>query len=206
MKIDLQGVSVTTVDRTILSELNLSFLPGITAIVGPSGSGKSTLLRLLNRLDVPTSGSILLDGTDLAELDPQSLRRRVAMVFQRPLVFPGTVIDNLTVAHPDLADTEAVAALNRVGLGEVRLDQDAESLSGGEAQRLALARVLLNDPEVLLADEVTSSLDREAAAAIDQLLLKLAADGMTIVAVTHNAAQADAIATRIVTLVDGVAQ
>ncbi len=206
MKIDLQGVSVTTVDRTILSELNLSFLPGITAIVGPSGSGKSTLLRLLNRLDVPTSGSILLDGTDLAELDPQSLRRRVAMVFQRPLVFPGTVIDNLTVAHPDLADTEAVAALNRVGLGEVRLDQDAESLSGGEAQRLALARVLLNDPEVLLADEVTSSLDREAAAAIDQLLLKLAAEGMTIVAVTHNAAQADAIATRIVTLVDGVAQ
>ncbi len=113
---------------------------GITVIAGPSGSGKSTLLRLCNRLEVPTSGRVLLDGTDLAAIEPTVLRRRVGMVFQRPVVFGGTVRDNLLVADPGASDAQFVEVLERTGVAAGLLDQDAGTLSGGEAQRMCVAR------------------------------------------------------------------
>lgn len=166
---------------------------GITAISGPSGSGKSTLLRLCNRLEVPTSGSVRFRGTDLSTLDPVRLRREVGMVFQRPTPFPGTVLDNLRVAA-DLDHVAAGAQLERVGLDAEMLDRDALTLSGGEAQRMCLARTLATGCEVLLADEITSALDPEASGVLEALAVELSRAGTPILWVTHDRAQRDRIA------------
>ena len=187
-------------DDALLTDVDLVLGRGFTAIVGPSGAGKSTLLRLLDRLDAPTTGTVRLDGVDLATLDPLALRRRVAMVFQRPIVFPGTVLDNLTMVGPPLDAEGAQEALARVGLRADVLDHDAATLSGGEAQRLAIARALRTEPEVVLADEPTASLDGESTAMIEQLLAELAGAGVTVVAVTHDPGQAKRLADRIVVL------
>lgn len=169
---------------------------GVTVLWGPSGSGKSTLLRLCNRLLVPTSGTVRLGGVDLADLDPLALRRRVGMVFQRPTPFPGTVADNLRVAAPELDEQPARRLLERVALGAELLERDALTLSGGEAQRVCLARTWATGCEVLLADECTSSLDPDAAAVIESSARAWAHEGNTVVWVTHDAAQRARMADR----------
>lgn len=166
---------------------------GITVLTGPSGSGKSTLLRLCNRLAVPSSGTVRLRGRDLMTIDPVELRRRVGMVFQRPTPFPGTVWDNLRAAAT-VARSDAITLLDQVGLGSELLDQEATSLSGGEAQRMCLARTLATGGDVVLADECTSSLDAAASAVVEQAARALAERGHTIVWVTHDEAQADRLA------------
>lgn len=176
---------------------------GITVIVGPSGSGKSTLLRMCNRLEVPTSGRVLLDGIDLATIGPTTLRRRVAMVFQRPVVFGGSVRDNLCVADPNAADARFADVLQRAGLSPDVLDREAATLSGGEAQRLCVARALLTDPEILLMDEPTSALDVDHRLRIEELARGLAMAGIPILWVTHDLEQAARIADERVELVDG---
>ncbi len=108
----------------------------VAVVAGASGSGKSSLLRLCNRLAVPTSGRVLYRTVDIAGIDPLALRRQVGMVFQRPTVFPGTVRDNLLVARAGLDDAEAAATLERVRLPSAFLDRVADTLSGGEAQRV----------------------------------------------------------------------
>jgi putative ABC transport system ATP-binding protein len=182
--------------HTILSGVTAELEDGgITAITGASGSGKSTLLRLCNRLVVPSSGTIRFRGSDLMSLDPVRHRRRVGMVFQRPTPFPGTVMENLMVAAA--LDREAAAGgLERVGLDRGLLDRDASTLSGGEAQRMCLARTLATGCEVLLADEMTSALDAEAAAILESLAVELARGGMTVLWVTHDEAQQRRIADR----------
>lgn len=174
-----------------------------TAIVGPSGSGKSTLLRLCNRLEVPTAGRVLLDGADLDELDPLALRRRAAMVFQRPVTFAGTGLDNLLVARPDLDRAAADEVLERVGLDPALASRQADDLSGGEAQRLCIARSLLTDPEILLMDEATSALDVDARVVIEQLARRLADDGLTVIWVTHDLEQAERLADELVVVLGG---
>ena len=119
---------------------------GITVVVGPSGAGKSMVLRLLNRLEVPTAGEVRFRGRPVSDLDPLALRRRVGMVFQRPAPFPGTVRDNLHVADPDAGDDALVAALRAARLDAAFLDRSADELSGGEAQRMCLARTLVTRP------------------------------------------------------------
>lgn len=176
---------------------------GITVLAGPSGSGKSTLLRLANRLAVPSAGTVRLDGVDCASLDPRRLRRRLGMVFQRPTPFAGTVGDNLRVARPDLDDGGAVEALSRVGLAAELVDRRADELSGGEAQRMCLARTLLTRPEVVLMDEPTSSLDPDSRLSIERLARGLAHDGLAVVWVTHDLAQARRLADRTVVLLAG---
>ena len=175
----------------------------ITCLLGPSGAGKSTLLRLCNRLEVPTEGTVRFRGVDLATTDPLLLRRDVGMVFQRPTVFPGSVRENLLVAEPDGSEEHFVAALDRARLDGRFLDHDGDSLSGGEAQRVCLARTLVTEPEVLLMDEPTSSLDPSATRGLEQLGRALAADGMPILWVTHDLAQADRIADSRIVLVGG---
>jgi ABC-type uncharacterized transport system YnjBCD ATPase subunit len=120
----------------------------VTLIVGPSGSGKSSLLRLCNRLEAPTDGTVHFRGEDLAGLDIRPHRRRVGMLFQYPVPFAGTVRQNLAVADPDLDDDAAGTLLDRVALGPEFLDRPADRLSGGEAQRMCLARTLATAPEV----------------------------------------------------------
>jgi putative ABC transport system ATP-binding protein len=176
---------------------------GITALVGPSGSGKSTLLRCCNRLEIPTSGVVRWRGDDVATLDPLTLRRRVGMVFQRPTPFPGSCAENLRVADPELDDEHAVELLVRVRLDKSFLNREATQLSGGEAQRLCLARSLAARPEVVLMDEVTSSLDAGARIALEELARSLAADGVQIVWVTHDIAQVRRIAHEVRVVVGG---
>jgi putative ABC transport system ATP-binding protein len=171
---------------------------GVTCLVGRSGSGKSTMLRLCNRLEVVTSGVVRFRGEDVLSLDPLSHRRRVGMVFQRPTPFPGTVRDNLLVACPDADDDQLGAALARAALDASFLDRVADRLSGGEAQRMCLARTLVTDPEVLLMDEPTSAIDEHATEVLEQLAcgLACAADPVPILWVTHDHAQVDRIADR----------
>lgn len=201
--LELDHVVVRFDSRAVLDDVSLGVLPGrVTVLTGPSGSGKTTLLRLCNRLEVPTSGRVLFGGTDLSSIDPLQLRRRVGMVFQRPTLFAGTVRDNLRVALAG-TDDDYAGVLDRVGLPRRHLDDQGDNLSGGEAQRACLARTLLTNPEVLLMDEPTSSLDPAAARVLEELTADLVRDGLTVLWVSHDLAQARRIADHTVVLVDG---
>jgi putative ABC transport system ATP-binding protein len=176
---------------------------GVTVVVGPSGSGKSTLLRLCNRLEAPTVGTLRFHGDDVAALDPLRLRRRVGMVFQQPAMFGGTVRDNLRVADAHLSEGAARDALGRADLAPAFLDRPASELSGGEAQRVCLARTLVTEPEVLLMDEPTSSVDARSRHALEDMTLGLARNGVRVVWVTHDLAQARRLADHVLVLADG---
>ncbi len=173
-------------------------------IIGPSGAGKSSLLRLCNRLEVADEGCVRFRGEDVREVDPLALRRRVGMVFQTPTPFGGTVADNLRVARGDLRDDAARAVLGRVGLDPGLLDRPAADLSGGEAQRMCFARTLVTEPEVLLMDEPTSSVDPQARVAIEHLARTLLASGVVCIWVTHDLAQMHRLADRVLVMLDGV--
>lgn len=197
-------VSLHKRERTVLDEVTLTVADhGITAIVGASGAGKSSLLRCCNRLEAPTSGTVRYHGDDVATLEPRAHRRRLAMVFQSPTPFPGSVLDNLRAVTPQLSRKEAAACARRVGLVEERLDQIADSLSGGEAQRLVLARALTTNPEVLLADEPTSALDAAATARLERLARTLADEGMPVIWVSHDLAQVQRLADHLVVMRQG---
>lgn len=187
----------------VLSDITFTVpFQGITVLVGPSGSGKSTVLRLCNRLAVPTAGTVRFHGEDLATTDPLTLRRRVGMVFQRPTLFDGDVLTNLRVARPGLAPADAGAALRRVGLGPEVLERDRTQLSGGEAQRVCLARTMVTGPEVLLMDEPTSALDPDNVHLLEHLVRTLAESGTPVLWVTHDRGQVRRIADTVVR-VDG---
>jgi putative ABC transport system ATP-binding protein len=202
---ELDGVSAGPVDGDpILRSIDL-VIPanGVTVLAGPSGAGKSTLLRLLNRLDDPVAGEIRWRGRALTEWAPTELRRQVAMVFQRPPLFPGSVLDNLRVARADVDAERAGHVLDHVGLDPELLGQDAESLSGGEAQRMCVARALLTDPAVLLADEPTAALDRAARATVEDLGRMLADSGVAVIWVSHDTDQLRRLADHVIVLADG---
>ena len=187
--VEVDGVALVRDLRIVVPE------GGVTVVLGRSGSGKSTMLRLCNRLEVPTAGAVRFRGQPIADLDPLELRRRVGMVFQRPTAFAGTVETNLRVAAPDASADELGCALERVALSRHLLTRTADDLSGGEAQRMCLARTLLTSPEVLLMDEPTSALDTAATKHLEDLTLDLARTrSVTVVWVTHDLAQADRLA------------
>ena len=191
-------------DREVIAGVDLDVEPGrITVLTGPSGSGKTTLLRLCNRLDVPTSGRLVFNGDDVASLDPLALRRRVGMVFQRPTLFGGTVRDNLAVALPGATEETMRNVLERVGVAAALLSAAGDTLSGGEAQRVCLARTLLTEPEVLLMDEPTSSLDAGATSVLEDLTAELVEGGLSVLWVSHDLAQVRRIACDRIVLMDG---
>jgi putative ABC transport system ATP-binding protein len=199
-----ERVTVERSGRRVLDELSATIpAAGITVISGPSGAGKTTLLRLCNRLEIPDAGTVWYRGQPLDELDPLVLRRRVGMVFQRPTPFPGSVAGNLAVACPDAGAGQMSDALRRVALDPGLLGQEARSLSGGELQRMCLARTLVTQPQTLLLDEPTSALDARPKLVFESTARDLAAQGITIVWVTHDDVQADRIADRIYHLRDG---
>lgn len=177
------------------------------AVIGPSGAGKSTLLRLLNRLDEPTSGVVRLNGEDTRAIAPRELRRRVGMVMQRAHLFPGTVAENLVYGPAQHGQTLSPAQIDTM-LAQVGLagyaSRDARTLSGGEAQRVALLRALANCPEMLLLDEPTSALDPESRDGVEQTLLSLiTAQHLACVWVTHSPEQARVVAARVLALDSG---
>ena len=166
------------------------------AVVGPSGCGKSTLLNIIGTLDRPTSGSVILDGTDVAALPEKELARlrnqRIGFIFQDHHLLPqctaleNVLIPTLAAGSPSLQQQQRAAdLLDRIGLGK-RLDHLPAQLSGGERQRVAVVRALINEPQLVLADEPTGSLDRAAADALGDLLVDLnQQDGVTLIVVTH---------------------
>jgi len=200
----LEHVSLAVDGRTILEDISDHLHEGrCMAIVGPSGSGKSTLLRMLNRFEEPTAGRILLRGEPLPSLDVTELRRRVGLVAQRPTLLSETVRDELRVGAPTLDDAAAGQLLARVALPADYLDRRTDGLSGGEAQRVCLARALAVGPEVLLLDEPTSALDGASADAVDQIVRDLVADGMTVVLVSHALERAAAVSDDVLVLRGG---
>jgi putative ABC transport system ATP-binding protein len=194
--------------KTLLENATFELSLGrVLAIVGPSGSGKSSLLRLLNRLDEPTQGTVYLEGTDYRLIDPRTLRRKVGLVTQRPFLFSGTVEQNLKYGpaqRGEVLSPEAVAdLLLKVGL-QGYSSRDVSNLSGGEAQRVSVARTLANSPLILLLDEPTSSLDEASKFEIEALVLSIVHDReLTCVVVTHDKAQAARLADRALLLENG---
>jgi len=185
----------------LVDDVNISVVRGeIMAICGPSGAGKSSFLRLLNRLDEPTSGTCFLDGGDYRRVPPRELRRRVGLVLQTPFLFPGTVADNLRFGPGQRGETLGDDAIDRL-LEEVGLSgfglRCVTELSGGEAQRVSVARTLANSPEVLLLDEPTSALDEDAKRTVEAVLVDVVrANQLTCLIVTHDIAQAARLADR----------
>jgi len=194
--------------KTILNGISFEVQTGeLLGIVGPSGSGKSSLLRLLNRLDEPSKGTVYLDGVDYRQLPPRELRRRIGMVMQRPFLFPGDVATNLRFGPAQrgeaMPEDEIASLLERVGLAGFAA-QEVSVLSGGEQQRVSLARTLANRPEVLLLDEPTSALDEQSKLGIEELVGALVRDdGLTCVMVTHDRDQARRMCHRVIVVEAG---
>lgn len=201
-KLRTERLSRTVDGDRLVDSVSLTVEEGdVLGIVGPSGAGKSSFLRLLNRLDEPTAGTVYLDGVDYRDVPPRELRHRVGYVPQQPALRAGTVGENVSVGprlRGETVDDETVEdVLVRVGLGGYG-ERDVATLSGGEAQRVAIARTVVNRPEVLLLDEPTSSLDAESEATVERLLDELHAElGLTYVLVTHDRDQARRLATRV---------
>jgi len=177
------------------------------AIAGPSGSGKTSLLRLLNRLDEPSSGTVFVEGTDYRNLEPRELRRKLGVVTQRPYLFPGTVSENLQFGPVQRGQTLPPSAieelLKQVGLRDYA-ERNVANLSGGEAQRVSIARTLANSPLILLLDEPTSALDETAKLEVESSIQRVVRDhGLTCVMVTHDLAQASRLAERALLLKSG---
>lgn len=200
----LEAVTVARGHTRILDEVCEHIEPGqATAIVGPSGAGKSTLLRVLNRLEEPTSGQVLVDGVPLPDWNVLQLRRRVGLVAQRPVLLTDQVPAELRVGAPDLGEDQVVKLLETVGLAASFAQRRTSELSGGEAQRVCLARSLAVQPEALLLDEPTSALDGLNTSIVGQVAHDHVAVGGTVVVVSHNLAMVRRIASRVVVLADG---
>ena len=193
----------------ILHDISLEIPAGsITAVIGPSGSGKSSLLRCLNRLWEPPPGSIFIDGGDITAMDVLLLRRRVGMLFQTPALFEGTVADNIAYGPAlqgrRLASQEIAELLQMAGLDAGLVEKPVDQLSGGQAQRVSLARTLANQPDVLLLDEPTSALDPAATRKIESTIRNLRDTlNLTVLWVSHAFEQVERTADRIVLLVNG---
>ena len=212
--ISVRGLS-KTFDRTIhaVRDVDLDVAEGeVVVIVGPSGSGKSTVLRCINLLEIPTEGTVVVDGADLTDssTDIDGIRAEVGMVFQQFNLFPHlTVCQNINLAQRKVrgrdrqeAEEMAMAQLTRVGIPE-KADAYPRQLSGGQQQRVAIARSLAMEPKVMLFDEPTSALDPEMVKEVLDVMLELAAEGMTMVVVTHEMGFAKAAGDRLVFMDEG---
>ncbi len=198
----------------VLKGINTEIDKGdVICVIGPSGSGKSTFLRCLNMLERPSGGQIIFEGDDLTDkkINLDLHRQKMGMVFQQFNLFPHmTVMKNLIVAPMMLkkvpeekARAKALELLGKVGLAD-RADSYPNQLSGGQKQRVAIVRALCMEPDVMLFDEPTSALDPEMVGEVLDVMKKLAADGMTMVVVTHEMGFAREVANRILFLEDGV--
>lgn len=202
-------VNYSVDDVHILKEITGSFPKGkITTLVGPSGAGKTTLLKLCNGLISPTSGEIFIHKKPIAEYDPIELRRFVGIALQSAPMIKGTVFQNLALPlelrGEKLAEQDAISFLEDVGLEKQFLRWKTEDLSGGQRQKVSIARTLINRSEILLLDEITSALDRTSLNDIEELIVKINRKyGVTIIWITHNLEQALSIGDYTWVMMDG---
>lgn len=212
-KVKVINLVKTFGDNEVLKGINLTVNNNeVVVIIGPSGSGKSTLLRTLNKLEEPTSGSIIIDNVDIANknADINTVRKNIGMVFQHFNLFNNlTVGENIMLAPAELkiedkkaASDQAKRLLETVGLSE-KFDARVQSLSGGQQQRVAIARALAMNPDIMLFDEPTSALDPEMVGDVLQVMKNLAKNGMTMIVVTHEMGFAKEVADRVVFVDDG---
>ena len=213
LKVDVTDLKKNYGSNHVLKGINFKVKNNeVVVLIGPSGSGKSTLLRCLNKLEEPTSGSIIIDGHDISDpkTDIDKARENIGMVFQHFNLFNNlTVGENITLAPVELgklekeqAEFEAKNLLETVGLAD-KYDAMPTSLSGGQKQRVAIARALAMKPDIMLFDEPTSALDPEMVGDVLEVMKELAKDGMTMVVVTHEMGFAKEVADRVVFMADG---
>ena len=214
VKIHVENLKKSFKSLEVLKGISTDITEGeVVVVIGPSGSGKSTFLRCLNRLEEITSGSIIVDGVDISDkkTNINKVRENVGMVFQHFNLFANmNVLRNLMLAPVDLkkaskeeAEKTAREMLERVGLSE-KANVFPEMLSGGQKQRVAIARALCMHPDIMLFDEPTSALDPEMIGEVLQVMKELAADGMTMVIVTHEMGFAMEVADRVLFVDEGV--
>ena len=185
----LQAVTIRRNGVVVLDSVTVEIGVGVcTAVVGASGAGKSTLLRVLNRLEEPDSGWVCWEGVPLPEIDVLGLRRRVGLVAQQPVLLAERVADELRIGRPQLSDQSVDGLLGRVGLASGFAGRRSAELSGGEAQRVCLARALAVAPRVLLLDEPTSALDGVSASVVEDVIQGLVTEGGMVVLVSHDKA------------------
>lgn len=200
-------------EKHVLKDINLEIKKGeVVALIGPSGSGKSTLVRCIDYLEEPTSGSIYIDGENIAKVGKyiDRIRQKIGMVFQHFNLFPHkTVMENITLAPlltgkltKDEAEKKAMELLKTMDLLDKK-DAYPNSLSGGQKQRIAIARALAMEPEIMLFDEATSALDPEMVGEVLSVMKYLAETGMTMIVVTHEMAFAKQVADRVIFMADG---
>ena len=197
----------------VLKDVNTTIRKGeVVAVIGPSGSGKSTFLRCLNLLEVPTGGHVFFEGVDICNkrTNIDLHRQKIGMVFQQFNLFNNmTVLQNITAApvkirkmDPKAAEEKALQLLDRVGLAD-KADSYPAQLSGGQKQRVAIVRALAMEPDVMLFDEPTSALDPEMVGEVLHVMKDLAAEGMTMVVVTHEMSFAREVSSRVIFMADG---
>jgi len=209
--VEFDGVDKSFGDTQVLYDVDVDVDEGeVVVVIGPSGSGKSTLLRCANRLEEIQGGDIRLDGRSVIETDVNEIRQQIGMVFQSFNLFPHkTALENVALAPEKVkgepegeAKRAASDLLDRVGLAD-QAESHPGALSGGQQQRVAIARALAMEPRVMLFDEVTSALDPELVGEVLDVIEGLAADGMTMVLVTHEMGFAREVGDRIVLMADG---
>lgn len=208
IKIKVSNLKKSFGNLKVLKDISTKVTKGeVVCVIGPSGSGKSTFLRCLNKLETVTGGTILIDGNDITskQININHVRENIGMVFQHFNLFNNlNILDNLTLAPVQLkkcskseAVTKAKNMLKKVGL-EDKTDSFPSQLSGGQKQRVAIARALCMEPDIMLFDEPTSALDPEMVGEVLQVMKDLAADGMTMVIVTHEMGFAREVADRVI--------
>ena len=208
IKIKVSNLKKSFGNLEVLKDISTKVTKGeVVCVIGPSGSGKSTFLRCLNKLETVTGGTILIDGNDITskQININHVRENIGMVFQHFNLFNNlNILDNLTLAPVQLkkcskseAVTKAKNMLKKVGL-EDKTDSFPSQLSGGQKQRVAIARALCMEPDIMLFDEPTSALDPEMVGEVLQVMKALAADGMTMVIVTHEMGFAREVADRVI--------
>ncbi|SDN19021.1 polar amino acid transport system ATP-binding protein [Cryobacterium flavum] len=213
-KISVRGLRKSFGSNEVLKGLDVEIIEGeVVCVIGPSGSGKSTFLRCLNKLDELSAGTVIVDGFNLSDktVDLNEVRQHIGMVFQHFNLFPHmTVLQNIMLAPVELkkestadARASALKLLDRVGLADKATARPAQ-LSGGQKQRVAIARSLAVNPDIMLFDEATSALDPEMVGEVLQVIRDLAAEGMTMVVVTHEMGFAREVADRVIFMADGV--
>ena len=207
-KLAVRGLSLSRGGKPVLDEISFELAAGeLLVVIGPSGSGKSSLLRCLNRLSDIDSGAIELDGRSIYELPVTALRRQVGMLFQKTAAFEGSVAENISygagLQGTELSREQILALLRQVSLDDELADQPAAALSGGQEQRLAIARALALTPSLLLLDEPTSALDPMATSRVEESLLRLRREReLSMIWVSHSIEQARRMGSRAL-LLDG---
>ena len=214
--LEIQDLCKSFGDHEVLKGISTTIRKGdVLALIGPSGCGKSTFLRSLNLLEIPTSGHVLFEGTDMTDksVDINHVREKIGMVFQQFNLFPNmTIKENIMLAPVKLnkmtreeAEEKAMELLKRIGLSD-KADAYPSQLSGGQKQRIAIVRSLAMNPDIILFDEPTSALDPEMVGEVLSVMKELAEDGMTMVVVTHEMGFAREVANRVMFINDGVIQ